>query len=1098
MASIARNTLITTIKKRNKMNYIKSILILLCMVAFAPFAEAQTITKTASKSTVRVGEIFTYTIAIENVNNLSDLDKIVDDFGPDITILGPVRFGPAMQLLTNPSWSFCSQINTSIAANILTVDFVGCSGSSSMAKRLYLEVDVMFNQNICGKSTHRNTAELHLSNSTIKYGNSDVTLDYSNPIEIQKEFFKLDNGYLYYDVRVSSKTANFDFVDLSTVVFKDTFIIPSCFNGFTANNAEVFYHPNGRTSPQTIPYNAVINSGNLEVDWQLPSTFDPSVGSHLFTVKIKIDCECNLFSLTNTVVLDFDDVCGKSHKISDSSIIPTTNCKDLESGGLGACKYNFKKDFELDGNQLGLTMKGCKGKYIITLENCSNNLDFNEISITDAVPNELKILSVNANGWASSQSGNNISVSGGSLGVGSTHTIVINFEVTTSIPNHTITNCATVKFRTKNIYTGAVNLITDTSCTNFNTVPNKVTVSTRKELCTKVPNQNCGILPLTPTFLPGDKIKYELFFYNYGNADGVDVRIKDRLPNYLRINSPSTDIKVYKVRSGSRAAFEPCKTSLYTDITNSVNISYSYNIQNQLNIDMRNHILDAFTCKGVSFYKVVIDAEIQPNVKTGTYKNQFIVDYKDMSTITNGTAVSNEVDYTVNLDNLILGDKRWVDEDIDCDNHLNTITYEVPVANLGSIPVNIDIVDRLRPTNQVAIQNGPHQFEFCTVIPGGTCNWLPLTPANWQTATGYTLNFTSNTNGFNITRHPLQPCTMIRLRYKVTFNTNLLNGNETEEVCNDLQIWAYTGKRRVTQQQFSQNPQAIQNNIIVSLDPTLNALYMNAKTAEEQLQATQIIKAYKANPELLSKPNNLSLTSLNLGLGNNNQAQFNPFTGIFFGVDNLDECKTLKDCLGGKDKGCVQKGTPSSSQPVFKITGFDNTTGVISTQLNISPSRQVKKVDYIITDIEFEPFCEPLEIYIGRRRIVLPCNACNGDVTNEFRPTNNNALNGLWYNTSVAYNYNLVKGQYKEWNTVYYGSLDGAAVTLGTVNKDFQFPEIGNCTGNYSFTITAMVYYEDCTTCFASDAIDFRTFYDFFSVGSQSGSQIPNVSIGRQ
>ncbi|PHR70435.1 MAG: hypothetical protein COA67_08270 [Lutibacter sp.] len=603
------------------------IIILLGLLQFTNI-NGQTITKTASKSSVYIGEKFTYTIAIENINNFSDLDQIVDDFGLDTDILA-VRYGPSIQLLS--TWQFCSGIsditNTTSTSNELVVTFNNCSGSTSMINRLYIEVDVRLNERACSLTTKDNIVDLVLKNParTISAQHS-MPIDYTNPLVLQKSFFKYDNGYLYYDVRLSSKTGNFRYIDFSTQSFLDEFTLPSCFQNVSASDIETVYHPNGvRAVEVPITPNSPPNiSGNqLSIDWSIPSSVSVDASSILFAVKIKVaDCQCNnLFDLRNTASFKFQNVCGTPFNMTDSFDLEGLTC-DIENSLPSDCTFEFNKTYKLKGNDLGLTMKGCEGEYTIDLKNCSTNLKFGKILLSDLVPTELDILGIDSGAWSHNLTGNQMTLNA-HLSPGDSLQVKIKFKVNTNIPNKIIENCANIDIWGNHMYTNAPIQFSETSCTDFKTVPNEVTVVTKKSICSTA-EKDCGTLEINSNFnninyLPNDDVEYELFFYNYGNKDGENVVIVDRLPNYLKVLSPS-DIKVYKAESGDPALMGNCiGQSGYTDITNSVHINYSPSGLNQLDIKLDNHILDAFTCKGVSFYKVVVKGKIQQTAQSGIY-----------------------------------------------------------------------------------------------------------------------------------------------------------------------------------------------------------------------------------------------------------------------------------------------------------------------------------------------------------------------------------------------------------------------------------------------------------------------------------------------
>ncbi|PHR68730.1 MAG: hypothetical protein COA67_12550 [Lutibacter sp.] len=498
---------------------------------------------------------------------------------------------------------------------------------------------------------------------------------------------------------------------------------------------------------------------------------------------------------------------------------------------------------------------------------------------------------------------------------------------------------------------------------------------------------------------------------------------------------------------------------------------------------MDNHILDAFTCKGVSFYKVVVKGKIQQTAQSGIYDNQFVVEYNEPPSTNRETAISQNESYSINIDNLILGYKQSPIQIPDCENHTLTATYRVLVANMGTMPVNVDIVDALQslPTN-VGIVTGPSNFKSIILNANNSLPPPPLPNSTSIIPNNRFSNFSSTNTGFSIIRETLAPCTALVIEYDIVFDTELLNSDEIARVCNDVNIWAYTGNRRITPRIFRKNPKKYNNNIVVSLDPALNALYTNAQTEQEKLDAILLMKLKKANPELIKKPNEFS-SALFQNLNQIDRRRLFPwFTGTYFGKDTYaDVCIDLTDCLV-KESGCLN-GNDNVS---FKITGINTTTGEVNTQLTTSPNN-VSRIEYILTDVEFSEFCNNEVYYLGRRPRTVPCRQCDGNLAGEFRPTNMNGISGLNYITNPTNNFSSINAAYKEWNTAYY---EGSPTMINTVNKDFILPNIGNCSGNYAFSITAIVYFEDCTSCYASDAIDFRTYYNWLLPDIHTGNNL--------
>ncbi len=1036
---------------------------------------AQTITKSVDKTSVYIGEEFTYAITVDNVSSLSSINTIVDDFGQNVDILS-VDYGNTLDLLI--TWGICSLTQNTSANNELTITFPNCTGAP-IGGTLSFNVTVRLNQSACNLTKYNNTAQLNLSNNTtINSNNTSVSIDNSNPFVLQKSYFKYNasSEEIYYDVRLSSKSGNFLTLQNGTELFQDIFTIPSCFQNITANDIEVVYIPdeNNRSSETAIPHYTQIIGNQLIAEWQLPPGIqNTNESSLLYVVKIKLqqaNCQCTTsYNIKNEAEFKYDNVCNTQYTLQDSYTIQKgSNFCDFNSGmpgggngtpssGLGTgtggniCELDFSKSYQLDGNDMGLTMKGCKGKYLITVRNCSDSLVYKGIKIKDLVPTELQITGINHPGFTMIDNGNQLDFYRDRMLPGEAYTLEVGFIVTTNLQDHTIKNCADIDLDAENQYNSNQKQLTNTFCTSFKTVPNKVTVITRKSICSK-PSQSCGFAK--DNYLPDDEVEYELFFYNYGSADGTNVTIEDRLPRYFDLQS----ITVYKNQSGSSARREPCNLDEYKDITNDVVINRQRRTNN-LKIDLKNHILDAFTCKGVSFYKIRIKGKIESNVVNGQYRNQFVVDFKDQSLQTNVQEVSNMAPYTVNLDNFIMIDKLIVNEQSDCDNHTQKITYQVKVYNLGNTNVNVDIEDFIPNINNVNIIQGPHNFKSCLQIGPPSPNLcIPTT-----TLANINGTWTNLQNGFRLIKQETYPCTLLVIEYDVLFDTRLLTNDEVVEACNQLKVWAYTGRVRIRHDSYKKNPIAYPNNIVVNSQPELNAMFLNAKTAEEQRYVMQLVKAYKTNPKSFALPNNFNKVD---ALGN--IPGLPSLDGQYFGIDEKQECADLKDCLKEFPSECIN--STGTSDIKLEILGINLTTGEISTRLTNNTSNRIAKVEYILTDVVHkEVVCEP--IYIGPRP--LKCNTCTGNITGNFRPKDNTPLVTLNLNSN---NFNGIAATYKEQNTVVYGNI-GATSSITTVDKNFMFPIIKNCSGYFEFTITTIVYFENCDACIATDAIDFRTSY---------------------
>ncbi|WP_298364673.1 hypothetical protein [uncultured Lutibacter sp.] len=1012
---------------------------IMLLFTFYQVANAQTITKTASNNNPFIGEEFYYTITLNNIQNLNDLNNIEDVLGSDITYIG-IELNATMQYLQN---TFCGGIvdTYNIPTNTFKLTFNNCNGQAIGLNTFSFKLKVKLNENACGKKDYKNTADLHLKNG--KYVSSDVStvsINNGNPYTLQKTFRNYLNGELVYDIRLSSKTGNFNMLDFnSPQTFSDTFTIPTCLDLSTmpTNNINVVYISDESTNPlteQPVTNNTSINGNNLLVKWNLFNSASTNT-SILFQVKIKIeDCSCvnHLFELENQANFDGTDKCGNKIKKQATSTIKNVACINQNPDIPLPLKDSicFSKVLKLDRNNLNLTMKGCTGKYIINIENCTNSLFYKNVTLNDVIPSDLDIHnSVIINGGATSNLvGNNLTVQSNTLiSPGQSITIEIPFEVNTNTPNLVINNCADLNvYGYDNTRNTAFNLSRNECAPPLVTVPNEVAVHTSKFICNK-PNNSCGPFSINSN-VPGDIVEYALHFYNYGTAEGIDVSVEDVLPSYFKIQNINNDVRVYAKKTGDHQ--DNCDVSTYKDITRGITKGYSNNT-NKLVVKLKNHTLNEFTCDGVTHYVIKVKARIENNTPNGTYSNQFIVNYKDTSTGNPGTAVSNPVNTVVNVDNLIIGSKTLEQTDEDCDKKTKTATYRIVLANLGSIPVFADINDVL---------NVPHSVNVVSIGSFRKCtsNNMQCSPTNT-----FTPHSISGGN-FTINRLYLKPCDITVIEYEVVFNTNLLSKNEEVKVCNSAEITVYTKGRKAISPILTSNQSLIQN-------------YLVAKTDSEKLNALELIKATKQNPEILNNK------SINRSFKSTNKSSYN------FGKEILtDECAlTLKDCLNGAESGCL---TDVSTPFNFSITGMNN-QGEITTSLTTS-GQKVTKIEYLLTDIRQFKTCEDRVFYWRGRRYSFSCNSCSPNVMGSFYTTNTSPIGGALSMLSQS-------GSSGTYNAINKVEFIGPPTTVTQDNRTFKFPVGVNCNGTFEFSITAIVHFEDCSVCYVTDVFDYNASFRF-------------------
>ncbi len=667
--------------------------ILFAILLMSLSAQAQTLKKTASNNNPYIGEEFYYTITIENLNgfNLSDLNKITDNLGPDVDYLG-VDFSAQMVFLNN--FGFCANYNVTAANNNFELVFDNCNGQAvGIVSSFSFKIKVRLNNNACGKTEYENRAELFLHSAplkSIKSNVSTVNINSGDPFVLQKTFRSYTGGQLIYDIRLSSNSGNFYLIDFnSNPSFTDVFTIPSCLTlGTNPNDIEVVYIDE-ETAPfteTTIVHNVNTTATDVTLNWDLVHASSATT-SILYQVKIKVDnCICvnQLFNLENQARFDAKDICGNLITKTEQFDIENVMCNNgLQIPSPIGEKICFTKTLRLDNNDLNLSMKGCTGKYVIRIENCSGRIIYKNFNLTDVIPTELDIntpITITGNATFSLNN-NTITVNETAyLQPNDVVEITIPFIVNTPLENIQINNCAEVNLYGYDNFNVAYNVNKKDCAAAITTVPNKVAVNATKIICNPPANQ-CG--PFENYYnLPGDIIEYALHIYNYGTVEGGSVTIEDILPSYVSIQNINTDVSIYKKRSGS--VENACDVSTFKDITQDVSKGYS-NSSRKLKINLKNHRLDEFTCDGVTHYVVRIKARIDFNAPNGIYENVFIVDYKDPSDSSAHSTLSNKVTSVVNVDNLVLGYKTYSGIIEDCEAKTKTVTYKIVLANMGPI-----------------------------------------------------------------------------------------------------------------------------------------------------------------------------------------------------------------------------------------------------------------------------------------------------------------------------------------------------------------------------------------------------------------------------
>jgi hypothetical protein len=1035
--------------------------ILVVTILSCQFAMAQTITKTASNNNPFIGESFYYTITIEKLNSFSDLNFVEDVLGPNVDYLG-IELGDALYFTQK---LFCQGITSTYSNNTLKVDFSTCNVAIVGIRSFTFKVLVKLNKEACAKPDHSNIAVMNINNNIDIISNDCiVTINKDDPYKLEKVFRKYDffTGKMTYDIRLNSAYGDFGMLDFSSLPkFTDSFKIPQCLDlgANPTNNIEVVYVPDENTMTQypVNNYNVAQNGNFLYLGWDLPFTRSTNT-SILYQVVIKIeDCACvnQLFSLENNADFKGFDKCGTPIKKSSTSIISDVACINGEPDVPvpGEKELCFSKSYKIDDNDLNLVMKGCTGSYFINVENCSSRIIYDKVSITDLLPTELDYgnIDITTNNATATQVGNNITIqSNNAMNPGDIITIKIPFQVNTNTPDFLIKNCATVNIIGYNSVTNRPWAKTETSCTYIKTVPNTVTLYTNKEIC-KGPSRKCAPLSI-PSNVPGDVVEYTLHFYNYGTAMGDDFVVEDLLPTYFNINNLNTDVRVFKKESRGAELGNICNSLTgFRTIDNTVTKNYNA-ATNKLTIDFGGNRLDEFTCKGVTHYVVKVKAKIDVAAPNGTYENEFFVNYRDTSISVRDVVVSDKVQSIVNVDNLILAfkDVNKYSPELDCENKTEKYTFKIVLANMGQIPVFADMDDVLgspSPANLLSYGN----FKMCSTI-GATNQFCTPTTAG-ATSNPNAIPTSSTANSFNITGLELKPCEVVVITYEALFDFNLLSKNQVVKVCNELKLRTYVdvkGRRNKSQIQP-----------VVTSNQSLIQHYLDAPTDQERLEVIELIKETKRNPKLLSnnkkndsKRSNSSRSSRNINFD--------------YGVETLEACLDLKDCLPPKETGCF---SDNSSPFEFSILGMNRSGKITTSLINQNPLNKVTQIEYLLTDVRQIKTCEPSPFWWGGRPWFNRCRSCSPNVKGEFSTTNTTSIGLLNYSSQSA-----LIGAYRESNKV---EFKGLPTTVTQDNRTFKFPANVNCNGTFEFTITAIVHFEDCSVCYVTDVFDYNASFRF-------------------
>ncbi len=1019
------------------------------------------ITKTASTTTARIGEVFEYTVNISGITSLSQLGKVEDLLSPDLEYLSS-DFNTTStvfsfyNLFCPTSIAGLTQPTAGVTGTLVFQFPTGCTGSGSGDLSFKIKVGVKPSACSASISTISNQVTLIDQSNTVRTTStvSTISVDKTNPWTLEKTFRSMTGGFLIYDVRLSSSVAKYYTNVLPTGAFTDEFTTSTCLP-VNASLSEVYYVPDeSAMGIHTNNVSATATSMGLQFNWNIPTLpTSPSPSSYLFQVKIKVGtCSCSTttpFDLLNKVDFVGTDICGTSFPLTDKFDMLGALCNDD-----GTCtlpekpELCVKKQAKLNGNELNLTMAGCKGNYIITITNCTKKYEYRNINLTDILPStSLLIYAPTIATVSPSTYTTDLSVSGGTLTLNSTTplppgrviTITIPFTVATPLPNQVITNCATISADLVNPSVPSV-IIPKTK--NFcaipiKTVPNELTIVSNKKICNP-PTHSCGDKTIKNN-LPNDIVEYALHVYNYGTGLGTNFSITDQLPTNFNILNLATDVRVYKLPNYGNSIADICDIAALTsepgfsDITSTITKSIAAGNKLVINFGTANQ-LDIFTCSGITHYIVKVKVKIAATAPNGDYTNVFRADYLNVSTSINGTTISNPVTSTVNKDQLMFMKKINTKLSPDCVNKTDTAEYEIWAINMGTVPIVINVNDVLNVPAPLSLKTGIHNLEYQITPTPGT--WSPLVSSGITTVsiTPTTLNI----NYFN-----LPPCSLVKFRYKVIFNTNNLNIGQVTNACNKAKVTAgyLVDKKIIDYSDLTP--------IGVYKDPELINKFFEATT---DLQKSRIVNEMKAQAPKLNLKTPILVTEL-VGIPKK-------FIAIATAADTV--CLPITDCLKGATTGCFSSA--NSNPATFKINSIGS-TGLANTTLTIpSTSPKVRKVEYVLSDIRMlTTACPPM----------VHCFNCSNSIVGYFTYPSGTPLGPL---TSIPIT-NPVFATYLEKNKVEFSNPNYLNIS-GSHIKNFQLPVSSlNCNGNLEVVITAIIYYEDCSVCYVSDAKDCNAKY---------------------
>ena len=1017
---------------------------------------AQTITKTASASSVHIGEIFEYTINISGVTNFSDLGRIDDLLDPGLDYLGTDFNTTSVVYSFYNSWCPAS-IGSLIAPAPYTTGLLNftfpsstlCSGTGS--GNLSFKIKVAVNANACPTTitSISNTVKWYNQSNTLVATSapSIVTIDHSSPWTLKKTFRAYTGGFLIYDVRLSSSVEHYNMNVLPTANLTDDFTGNTCL-GVDAANSKVDYIPveSNLSSFTTLAYGIPVGANDLKFTWSpLPASLNPTLSSFLFQIKIKVtSCSCpsTAFNLLNHVNLTATDMCNAPVVLDDNFPLNSVKCTP-DPTPPDQAKLCVKKEVLLDNNNLNLTMSGCTGKYVITITNCTNTFNYTSINLTDIFPSSslltigtISVLpAVYSAGLTSTSSSLTFNPTT-TLAHGATITITIPFTVTTPLPNQHINNCADITVVLDD-GTSPVTTLTQHFCDNgIVTVPNNIAVIKDKQICTS-PAHSCGGQTIN-NYLPGDPVEYSLHVFNYGTGLGTNVIVTDDIPAYINVNI--TDVNVYQLVGSGNIVSNICiMPGLFTEITSTTNRVLT---GNHLVIDFLANNLDKFTCSGITHYIIKIKGQLANNAPNGSYSNSFMIQYTDAGTgVVQPFEYSNTVTLVVNKDNLVFIDKRSNVHAPDCVNKTTVVDYEIWAINMGYQPIAINVNDVLTVPSPLSLVSGISNISS-ELSPSGVIT-NPLVSSGIMTVTNTATTLTIN-------NYTIAPCNLVKFRYSVIYNTNNLNVGQLAQVCNDVKITA-----GYLVNNYNPNSSDL-HDIVVSKNPELINEFFDNKTDLGKYKALEKIKQE-------NKTENKKTGFATIPI-HGSDIVFVPFDTL-----TSKKCDDIRDCVGGSGAGCFT--ATGSNNFSFIINSIDN-LGIANTTLTIpAAAPKVRKVEIILADIRMlVNLCPP-----PHPPFYFTCHNCSQTAEGNFYTTT--ASIGSLSSVFIAY---PSIGYFREKNKVEFSSSTYSNIT-GSYNIPFQLPvNTLNCNGNLEVVITAIVYFEDCSVCYVSSAIDHHAAYSWY------------------